>query len=236
MTAIALVCLLAVILSPLALGVVEGLTRSSWTRLSEIGQTYGGAAAILTAVAFGGVIASLILQVRESKVSREQAVRSMHSDLVRMTMDEPELLRAIGVLNPQASKDELTKLRERQLVNLWLTYWHTLYDLDHLPAAGLRLYLREFFQGDAARSFWTDAGSGWPLHWHGRRHRQFCQIVDEEHLAALEGYQAQEPKPVAIRDKSRDVGAPEKMLAFAVGMAVGTGLAVLSARIRNRRL
>jgi hypothetical protein len=225
--------LTAVILSPLALGILEGLTRSSWTTLSQIGETYGGAAAILTAATLGGIIASLVLQVRESKIAREQATRSMHFDLVRITMDEPRLLAAVG-LSPQTGPDDLEELRERQLANLWLTYWHTIYDLDYLPTAGLRIYLNEFFRGDSARTFWADVGSTWPHQWHGRRHRRFCQIVNEEHRAALAMNPLPRPVPVGTSKKVQHNGT-ERAFVFTAGLAVGTMFTILLTRLLRRR-
>ncbi len=61
----------------------------NWTRLSDVGQTYGAISAIVSAVALGGVAAALFFQARQAKAERIQAVRGFHRELIQMTIDEP---------------------------------------------------------------------------------------------------------------------------------------------------
>jgi hypothetical protein len=88
----AVVTLVAVLLTPLGLQWIGHQPGHDWSLLSDVGQAYGAASAILAALALVGVVASLVLQAREAKASREQALRALHTDLLKMAIDEPEFL------------------------------------------------------------------------------------------------------------------------------------------------
>jgi hypothetical protein len=68
-TAAGLGGLALILLSPLALSWLDTLAGVNWSRLSEIGQTYGAASAILATLAFGGVAVSVFLQAQQIKTS-----------------------------------------------------------------------------------------------------------------------------------------------------------------------
>src|SRR5690349_9103609 len=60
---------IAVVLSPLALPLVAS-RREDWQELSNVGQAYGGIAAVLSGLAFLGIIISLALQRRQTKIQQ----------------------------------------------------------------------------------------------------------------------------------------------------------------------
>src|SRR5947208_2108644 len=68
--AVVVIVLVLVIFSPLALRQFGSVRGVSWARLSNIGQTYGAASALLTGLALVGVVGSLVFQVRAIQVSR----------------------------------------------------------------------------------------------------------------------------------------------------------------------
>jgi hypothetical protein len=71
-------------LSPLALDAFGG-SATSWARRGNIGATYGAAAALLSVLALAGVAVSLVLQARETMVTREQTARAVHTELLKTT-------------------------------------------------------------------------------------------------------------------------------------------------------
>jgi ABC-type sulfate transport system permease subunit len=77
-----------VALSPAVIGHVSNTSDAQWQRLSNIGQTYGAASAMLSVLALIGVAISLILQSRETRAAREQARRALHFELLKMAMDQ----------------------------------------------------------------------------------------------------------------------------------------------------
>src|SRR5262245_47188884 len=84
----AAIMLALLIISPIALQQLVRIHGVNWTRLSEIGQTYGAVSALLTALALGGVV-SLLYQARDVKAAREQASRTFHNELLKIEMENP---------------------------------------------------------------------------------------------------------------------------------------------------
>jgi uncharacterized membrane protein len=84
-----------VILSPLALAGIAHF-RSDWIQLSNIGQTYGAISAILSALALGGILASLLYQARDSRIAHEQMIRTFQFELIKLELDDPSLAAAMG--------------------------------------------------------------------------------------------------------------------------------------------
>jgi hypothetical protein len=111
--------------SPLALDFFGG-SPDSWARRGNIGQTYGAAAALLSVLALAGVAVSLGLQARESKANREHASRLIHTDLLKMAMDDPAYLECWG---PYSSATDPVARRQAMYVNLILSYWEGRYEL-----------------------------------------------------------------------------------------------------------
>ncbi len=89
------ISVIVVATSPLLLDLFGG-SADSWSRRGDIGQTYGAAAALLSVLALAGVAISLVLQARESKANREHASRLIHTDLLKLAMDDPAYLECWG--------------------------------------------------------------------------------------------------------------------------------------------
>ncbi|MBC6466281.1 hypothetical protein HKK74_12320 [Actinomadura alba] len=119
-------------LSPLALDSFGG-SATAWTRRGNIGATYGAAAALLSVLALAGVAVSLVLQARETMVNREQAARAVHTDLLKMAMDDPAYLECWG---PYSSSADHTEQRQYLYVNLILSYWESRYELGRTSPRG----------------------------------------------------------------------------------------------------
>ena len=167
--------------SPLALDLFGG-SAGSWARRGDIGQTYGAAAALLSVCALAGVAASLVLQARESKANREHASRLVHTDLLKMAMEDPAYLECWG---PYSSSTDAIAQRQAMYVNLILSYWEGRYELGQLSDAHLREGAAHMFQAQPGRQFWADARALRTETSESRRARRFHRILDEEYLRAL---------------------------------------------------
>src|SRR6202035_5609260 len=83
----ATVAVLALVaISPLALRQLSSIRGLNWTQLSNIGQTYGAASALLTGLALLGVAGSMIFQIRAIDVSRAESMRGQHAHLIEMAL------------------------------------------------------------------------------------------------------------------------------------------------------
>ncbi len=65
-----------------------------WDRLSNVGQAFGTISAALSAVALVGVAVAIYIQVQQTTISREYAVRSMR-------VDEPSLCSSTRSTRPR---------------------------------------------------------------------------------------------------------------------------------------
>lgn len=222
-----------VVLSPLFLQELGNAITADWTRLSEIGQTYGAASAILAMLALGGIAVSLIFQARQARTDQVQGIRQLHLELMRMTLDDPAMyLPSWGPL------DEPTIRRKQQHIftNLIMTYLWMGYETGVISDAELRYYFAGIFRGEVARRYWNRARSGWAVIVspnRGRR-RRFVRIIDDQYQAAIDS------GPPLMSDTVQDApdaAAPGEhriqqswrariaaILAFAGGIALGVSL------------
>ncbi|MFD0851204.1 DUF6082 family protein [Actinomadura adrarensis] len=140
-------------LSPLGLGLFMG-GKDEWERLSFIGQTYGAASAVLSALALVGIAITLVLQAREVKVGREQGQRLLHVDLLKMAMENPLYRRAWGPSPPGRDPDaDLQQI----YVNLIISEWQTSFELRTMDEDLLRAVATTLFRGEPGRRFWAEA-------------------------------------------------------------------------------
>jgi len=171
-----------VLLSPLLLSRLDTVSGVNWTRLSEIGQTYGAASAILAMLALGGVALSLLLQARQARADQIQAIRGFHTELVRMELDDVALyLPCWGPLDISTDDGK----RQHIYTTLMMDYAWMGYEIGSIPEPWLRDMLAGMFQGEVGRRYWTMARRSWTQAAGGRRGRSFLRIVDEEHDKAV---------------------------------------------------
>src|SRR4051794_13391568 len=71
----------------------QGLGRGSMQDASFLVSTLS---ALISSIALVGVAVGLLLQSRELKIARAQAFRATQAELIRMAVDDPSLLVAIG--------------------------------------------------------------------------------------------------------------------------------------------
>ncbi len=214
----------AVVLSPMALDAAAGSLGVDWARLSEVGQSYGAASALLAAIALCVVAYSAWLQVRQTQVSQLQSARTLQLELLRMAIERPEYRSVLG--------DDLLRLdaqrwREHIYMNLWIMYLQMAFITGALDEEGVRRILAgELFNGTAGIEYWPLARPAFQAEAASRRHQRFVRLVDEEHA-----------KATATRALSRDVGAseqPRHKASRAVKVIVGAGLAAVMLRSASR--
>lgn len=209
--------------SPAALALFQGDT-ATWERLSLIGQTYGAASALLSALALVGIAITLVLQAREVKVSREQGQRILHVDLLKMAMDNPLYRRAWGPVLGDGEED-----RQHLYVNLIVSEWQVSFEIGTMGEALLRAEAASLFRGEPGRRFWRNARQVRLATSSARRERRFHQILDEE-------YRKAEAEGPPVPDRSDRPPARPSYSAYrmaAVGVAVGVCVTVLIQRMRR---
>ncbi|WP_344907461.1 DUF6082 family protein [Actinomadura meridiana] len=202
--------------SPWALRAFDGSTER-WERLSFIGQTYGAASALVAAVALVGIVATLILQARETKISREEARRIAIAELLKMAMDDPDLDEAWG---PVPAGESRKARRQLMYINMIISEWQMSFETKALPETRLRAISREMFSAHPGRAFWREARQVRMSTSETRRARRFHQILDEEY------HRASAPAPSPRR---------RRLWGLMIGALTGVGLISVLGRVAARR-
>jgi hypothetical protein len=195
-----IVCL--VILSPLALTTLDHL-QGNWPQLSNIGQTYGAVSALLSSIALGGVVVSLLFQARSNRTEREETTRSLHHDLMKMEMDDPGLMTAMGAPRGLPIPANAAAIRGFLYVRMWTTFLAGSFAIGEIAESDARyLAAHEIFGSQAGRDFYAAIGKAHVEHSTGRRQR-FYEILNEEYSKVVS-----ENIPVAepVKELAQDTG------------------------------
>jgi hypothetical protein len=200
--------LLGFITSPLLLVLIDHGVSVDWSRLSEIGQAYDAASALLSGFAVVGVAVSLLMQVRQMRISQVQAARMMHLELMRTLTADPTL-RATSTSAVGVSR---SRWRRNIYTNLFFKYLEMGYQIGHISEESLRQHFAAQFQLAHAREFWRRNGDTFRVDADSRATIRFLNIVQEEYSRSLE--RAQQPPSHGHR----------ATVAFAAGLAAGSAI------------
>lgn len=216
-----------VVFSPLALGGLGGLA-GDWDRLSLIGQTYGAASALLSVIALTGVGASLILQSRENRANREQALRTSHAELMRLAMDDPAYAEIWAPLNPPGSFEVQ---RQHMYVNLVVSHWEMEYGLGALTDRHLRVIARAVLSTPAGQRYWQVARPVRVTSSVGRHERRFNKILEEEYRNSAPGTTGRHHAPVPGNNRPCSGAEGNTLARFALFAVLLAAVAAVTCRL-----
>lgn len=223
-----------ILFSPLLL---DGLTHArgiDWSRLSNIGQTYGAASAVLSGIALVGVSLSLLVQARQAKVERIRIARERHMELLRIALDAPDVYGP--VIGLDASRSTIDT-RQFLFSTMWVNYARVGFQMGVLSEDILHDDIfGPAFRNEPIRKWWVAVRKVWsddlvP----DRRERRFVQIIDEEYRKALI-----EDRPIALKavdppPNARTTLSAERfnvLTGAVLGVAIGV---VVGSRLRHNR-
>jgi hypothetical protein len=217
------------IATPYVLLAVGHIRPGDWAQFSNEGQAYGGIAAVIGMLAIVGVVASLVLQVRESAANRVQMERTFHADLVNRAIDDPDLVECWGV-----PYGDLTKIKQVGYVNLILSNWFAMFEVGRNTEAELHELAAAIFMGMPGRDYWPSARSSW-MEARSNKERRFGVIMDEEYERAV----ASEPPlkwPVRKTQRSKSISEQSMIGGLALGTMLGAVIAGTVVTILQRKL
>ena len=145
-----------------------------WDRLADVGDAYGGASALLSAVALCGVGASLVYQQRQLRQEMVMIRRQQHFEVVRLGIDDIDLLRALDVELAESPEG-----RQWAYLNLMTNYWHSMWELGEIDDEELRLLASSIFRGEIGRRWWAKYGNGWIGTRRRPGRRRFIDLMSE---------------------------------------------------------
>src|SRR5215469_14491248 len=123
-----------VLISPILLRQLDRTRGINWPLLSNIGQTYGAASAILSAVALLGISISLLVQARQAKTERVRIMRERQMELLRITLDSPDIYGPIVGARGQSALDA----RRHIYITMWMNHARMNFETGELSQESLR--------------------------------------------------------------------------------------------------
>ena len=228
-----MVVLSLILVSPLLLRQIAKIKGIDWAQLSNIGQTYGAASAILSAIALMGVTLSLLIQARQAKTERIRITRERQIELLRIILDAPEVYGpVIGV------EARLSGIDPRRFIfcTMWVNYARLGYEAGVITEPILHDDIfGPAFKGESMRKWWARTRKYWSGDLiQGRKELKFVQIVDEEYRKA----EAAGPPIIhEIEDRAPDVRTGNKHYNNLAGAVLGITIGVLiGSRLKKRRV
>jgi hypothetical protein len=170
--------ILGVVASPL---IIEPLvtTRRNWPLLSDIGQSYGVASALFSALAFFGVALALILQALQRRESGQHSTDEHLFTLLRLGMEDKTYLEAWGGYDFPPEIDRglatYTNLVFNYIVSLYVTRVSSLEEIEYQA--------RNIFDGALGRAYWATTRSSWLTV--RSRAKKAIRIIETEYQKAL---------------------------------------------------
>jgi hypothetical protein len=214
--------------TPYVFLLVGRIHPNDWGQFSNEGQAYGGVASVIGMIAIVGVVASLILQVRESAANRVQLNRTFHSELVYKSLEDPDLLECWGIQN-----GDIAKLKKAGYINLIVSYWHAMFEIGRMTDDDLRASAAEIFAAMPARDYWPTARPRWVQFQPGNTNRRFIAIIDDEYRRAADrGSVSDQPEHQTL---ARRIDGERPMInGLAIGTACGAAITGAVAVILHR--
>jgi hypothetical protein len=234
---VAVVAVLAlVVISPLALRRLSPLGRLNWTQLSNIGQTYGAASALLTGLALIGVVGSMVFQAQAIRVSRQQSYQEHLGHLTEMALTDPVYQRSLG--GDPAEFETPEKFRQQVYVNLTLSAWQNHYRLGGLREHALRDAIAFMFRGEAGREFWDRYRDVRLKTSESRRDRRFCRVVEEEYKRAVDAGPPVVPAeaPSVVPSVSLRTVSSDSVIKTGTALLVGVMGGIVLGTLARRRM
>ncbi len=174
--------LVAVAGSPWILQRVWRATEIDSQFASEIGQSYGGISALVSALALCVLAVSTVVQVRQTKLTQLHSARLFQLELMRMSFDDPALRLAFA---HGGESLDASRWKARVYTNMWIRYLQMIYVTGEEPEAAIRQGLAEdFFKSPVGIDFWESTRKMYENEISSRGEERFFRIVDDEHKKA----------------------------------------------------
>lgn len=178
--AVGLICFMSamVLLSATPLVLNRLYPPEDYSRVSDVGQAFGAASALIALLALGVVVATLVVQLRQLRNEQIGKLRARNEEMVRLSMDDPVYRQCWGARMSPADIDEDLFYFCSDVIKLWTHAW----ELKDLPEDQARTFLRQFFDSEVPRRYWEHHGD-----WHMPRERRssrenFHELVNDEFL------------------------------------------------------
>jgi hypothetical protein len=180
-----IVSIATLLVAPLLLILVEKILpqTDNWSGLSNVGQSFTGISAILSALALGAIAYTSRLQSRQVRTSQIQAVRTAQFDLMRMAIIDEGLASVLGY--DKSTGMDFGSWKVVGYRNLWFMYLQMSFRVEELSERGLRRALSlELFNSPESLDYWNAIRVAFVAELTDPLGQEFIDIVDQEALKA----------------------------------------------------
>lgn len=165
----------------------------NWATLSNVGQSYGLIGTVLSGAALLGVLVTVSLQRRQTRLSGEQAARQLHFDMMQQAWQDPALLEAIEVV----PREQRELARQSAYVNFYFMYLRMGYRANSIGLGEIEDLAAHSFSTPAGRYYWERSEG------HMRKH------LEKQFIGALSrGYARAQTQPEGLFLTSPDTLRP----------------------------
>jgi hypothetical protein len=169
--------------SPLALALVDRWWQFDWHRLADIGQAYGAASAVFSALAVAGVAVGLIYQGRQLRLARIQVTRDKHEQLLILAMGDIDTYGAM--FGQRFAAMPSVQVRRHFFLVMAFNYFKLAYEGGTMNEHYLRTDgLGAYFESAEGRRHWEAISRNLDPH-APAVHRRFYAIVEDEYRKAV---------------------------------------------------
>jgi hypothetical protein len=223
-----------------ALGIFGGLMIISLVivlpiallQASRVSQFYLAISASASSLALAGVAISLLYQARAGHTAREQAIRSLQQQLIKMQMDDPTLMTAMGAPWGLPIPAESARIRDHLYIHMWATFWAGNYAVGELNAAAVRgVASVELFSSLTGRTYWANVRER-ILSTSEGKYLRFARIVDDEYQKVIAS-NAPVASPVKVTNSANDYTSPRES---EVHRNVLMGAALIASSLAGQKL
>ncbi|MBT8225197.1 MAG: hypothetical protein KJO75_06830 [Dactylosporangium sp.] len=208
-------------------------------RMSDIGQSYGGLSAILSAGAMIGVIAALLMQIRQIRIGQAQGMRMLQIELMSMLLRDPNL----RPVSPSYRLPDPSRRQRDIFSNLIFKYLELGYETGYFPRDSIRLEFSQQFEVDDIRRFWANIREAYAGGVCNEAQRRFVELVNTayEEVAMTKAPPAVSPEGPSSRIRDEAWGpswrsVSSMRLAFTGVVAAAGILAAVRSRKRSRTM
>ncbi|MGI9003418.1 MAG: DUF6082 family protein [Pseudonocardia sp.] len=147
------------LLGPILLLALQRIFPLDWNSLNEIGQSYSGISALLSAAALLAVAASIRLQASEVRIAHTVAVMESQRELLKMALDDSDYLAAVF---PAADLVDVPSAKVYAYNTMWLRYYELAFVTGNIDEALLRESMTaERFSIPLVRQHWEVVRPHW---------------------------------------------------------------------------
>ena len=172
-----LALLATVLISPILLLVIRDVFVTDWQTLSEVGQSYTGISTLFAVAALMGAVLTIRLQIRQSQVTQEHALRETQFQLLSLALQDEHLMQVVPVALPDGTNFQAK--RQHVFLTMGLRHLQFLYLTKDLPEIALEGLLRsEFFTSEQARQHWDRVREHWAAGIDNTREKTFVATAE----------------------------------------------------------